>query len=577
MMRGDTDYNPLPAPLLERDQISPSSDSPFARHQAQSVLFAARPSRLALQRLELTPDPSRMVSVNVWRNHSVETVLGLTLPYIAYGSWSAGFCLGDYDDSLLFAAHGRADIELLWLDSSRYGDKQTFGNFALWLDERLGELRAMTTAPIVLATWMATPEECRHVQALTDAIPAVYFADLGAACAAAGVALIDQRTAAMAGSPVGNAAQAILARELACRWLPGALFPPIKAVVFDLDHTLHAGVLAEDGIYGVELTPAHRDLQQFARALRARGIFIALASRNQRADVEALFRERDDYPLRWDEFSATEISWDDKATAVERIAATLRIAMESILFVDDNPGELAAMSARLPQVHTIHAGPDAGLTRRVIEYFPGLWRWRSAEEDTRRIRDLGASTEREALRAKATDPRDYFRSLRVSLVYRYDPLDQLGRLADLVNKTTQFNLVLRRFNDVEIADRMRRADTCVASVQLTDRLADSGVIAVIVAGRVGATLIVEELCVSCRALGRQLEDTFILVAIRGMPQFAGCTTVAFRAGHGPRNQPALAWLGKLLDVSEVPPGLHAVPAGQFLNFAPVEGVSLTIS
>jgi predicted enzyme involved in methoxymalonyl-ACP biosynthesis len=115
----------------------------------------------------------------------------------------------------------------------------------------------------------------------------------------------------------------------------------------------------------------------------------------------------------------------------------------------------------------------------------------------------------------------------------------------------------------------------VASVQMKDRLADSGVIAVIVAERAGDTLIVEDLCVSCRALGRRLEDTFILVAIRGMPLFAGVREVAFRVRHGPRNQPALDWLTALLEGRSRPEaGLHAVPAERLRTFAPAEGVTL---
>jgi FkbH-like protein len=164
----------------------------------------------------------------------------------------------------------------------------------------------------------------------------------------------------------------------------------------------------------------------------------------------------------------------------------------------------------------------------------------------------------------------------VALTYRHDPKVQLNRLADLCNKTNQFNLSLRRFNQAEIADRLERKDACVTSVQLTDRLSDSGVIAVIVAERLGEQLIVEELCVSCRALGRQLEDTIILLALRDMPIFTGCREVAFRVQYGPRNQPAMDWLVRLLGLSELPaPGLHVLQAQRLLDFATVEGVTLT--
>lgn len=543
--------------------------------EAQAVLFAPRPNRLALQGLEL-PAPSRQsASVNVWRNHAFEPLVPLTTPYFAFCGWHTDFRLGGYDDSLMFVDRQEADAELLWLDSDRFLARMAFDEWLPWLEGRLHALRSMSKAPVIIATWLDEAPQRARLQSLVDALPAVYFADLGSVCSEAGVPLKDSRSAALAGTPVANAAQVQLARELACHWLPGALLPPVKAVALDLDHTLHAGVLGEEGIQGVQLSPGHEALQNYVKGLQQRGVFVALVSRNERADVEALFAQRQDYPLRWEDFSATEVSWGDKAAAVERIAKALRIAADAVLFVDDNPGELASVTMQLPSVHAVYAHPDATLTCRAIHYYPGLWRWKVESDDAKRIQDLKANAERDALAEHATDPAEYFRSLQVSLVYRIDPVAQLTRLADLCNKTNQFNLAMRRFNQAEVAERLERRDACIASVQLSDRLSDSGVIAVIVAERQGERLLVEELCVSCRAMGRQLEDTIILEALRRMPIFAGCQELAFRVAHGPRNQPALDWLARLLGCDDHPEaGLHNVPAQFVRDFTPAAGVTL---
>jgi FkbH-like protein len=413
------------------------------------------------------------------------------------------------------------------------------------------------------------------LQALVDCIPAIHLVDLNQICNDAGVKLTDPRTAAMAGTLVSNAAQPLLARELACHWLPASVFPPIKALVLDLDNTLHAGVLGEDGIQGVKLTEAHKALQSFIKRLRQRGVFIALLSRNERLDVESLFQCRDDYPLRWEDFSVTEISWGDKGIAIERIAKALRIAENSILFVDDNPGELASVVAQLPQVHTVYASPDASLTQRSIEYYPGLWRWKLEVDDVKRVKDLESNTQRDAILMASTDQAEYFRGLQTTLIFRFDPHDQLSRLADLCNKTNQFNLAMRRFSHAELAERLNQFNTCVVSVQMNDRLSDSGVIAVIVAERVGEQLIIEELCISCRALGRQLEDTIILESIRGAAQFADCSEVFFRIQVGGRNQPALDWLARFIQRDVLIEQLHyAVPISAVRNFSTPDGVKL---
>jgi FkbH-like protein len=555
----------------------PEISSTIKRMEGQPVLFTARPTRLSLQQLDLGEDQNRAVSINVWRNHALEAIASLAQPYFAFGRWQVAFSFKDYDDSLMFAGHSAASLELLWLDSSRYLDNTDFAAWSEWLLARLGVLRSMTTAPIIVTTWLENDEQRQRMQAIVDTLPDIYFADIGSICAEAGVDLIDRRIAVATGSPVSNAAQAVLARKMACHWFPAALSPPIKALALDLDNTLHKGILGEDGIQGVELTPQHLALQASIKALQQKGIFLALVSRNEREDVEKLFAERDDYPLKWDDFTVTEISWGDKASAIARAAAALRIAPDAVLFVDDNIGELAAVTTHLPSVHAIHAHEDANLTQRAVEYYPGLWRWKVTADDVKRNQDMKANAIRESLLNEVTDPEEYLRNLQVKLVFNHSPVDHLQRLADLCKKTNQFNLAMRRFSLSELTERQHSDTACVACVQLTDRLSDSGIIAVIVAEQQGETLVIEELCVSCRALGRQLEDTIVLWTIRNMPQFQTCKQVSFRVVHGPRNQPAVKWLAGHLgvDAETVQEGLNGISKQTIEQFTPVQSVQLT--
>lgn len=544
------------------------------RISAQPVLFAERLERLRLHELELDSG-TRSFSVQVWRNHAFESVIDLAQPYFAFGGLCPQFRLSAYDDALHFVDHRPSDIELLWLDIDRYLANTNFENWLEWLAVRLGVLRALTQAPIIVATWVRNEGQRVLFQPLIDKIPGVYWADLADACETAHVSLIDPRSASVAGTPIGKAAQPILARRLACHWLPATVLSPIKAVVLDLDNTLHSGVLGEDGLQGVELSPAHHELQTFIRSLGKRGIFIGLLSRNESCDVKALFMQRKDYPLRWEDFTATEISWKSKAEGIVRLAEAFRIAPDAVLFVDDNPGELAEVISRVRELHTIHASSDASLTRRSLEYYPGLWRWRLEADDSKRADDLRANAERAVLLAGSSDPSDYLRSLQVSLTYRYNPVDQLGRLADLCQKTNQFNLSLRRFREAELADRMKRPDAAVVSVALKDRLSDSGVVAVIVTEKSGACLFIEELCLSCRALGRHLEDTMILWAIRNLPMCESCSEVVFRVRSGPRNQPAIDWL-KRLPVSPISESdLISLSTDYLDEFPPPDGITYT--
>jgi FkbH-like protein len=545
------------------------------RYEAQPTLFAAKPSRRDVVDLALADEKAKVSVVNVWRNHAFESFLPLMEPYCAFGRWRGDFRINDYDDTLMFTGWKSADVELIWLDSSRYLRVDHGENWLKWLSGRLSFLRSISQSPIVLATWVLNSNQGERLQQLVDQFPAVYFSDLTRCCEEHSIELIDRRTEKLAGTPVSKSAQLALAREMACHWLPAVLFPPIKAVALDLDNTLHCGILGEEGIDGVRLTPEHKALQSFIKSLQLRGVFIALVSRNERSDVESLFANRQDYPLRWSDFSVTEISWGDKASAVQRIATALRIAPDAVLFVDDNLSELASVALQLPQVHTVCAHADAGLTKRAIDYYPGLWRWKVGVDDAKRIHDQKSSAVREALAANTISQADYFDNLKISLTYRNNPQAQLTRLADLCAKTNQFNLALRRFTQSEVADRLSRNDACVTSVQLEDRLSDSGVIAIIIAVREGDNLVVEELCISCRAMGRQLEDTMILVALRDMPIFDGCREVLFRVGQGPRNQPALDWLARLLELNTpVVSGIYSVASTRCLEYVATMGVVL---
>lgn len=554
----------------------PEMSLTIKRMESQPTLFAARPTRLSLQQLSLGDAQNRAVSVNVWRNHALESIVSLAQPYFAFGRWQVAFNFGDYDDSLMFAGREAADLELLWLDSSRYLANTDFAAWSEWLLTRLSVLRAASNVPIIVATWLQNAEQYQRMQALVDTLPDIYFADIGSVCAEAGVELLDMRIAVATGSPVSNAAQPLLARKLACHWLPAALSPPIKALALDLDNTLHKGILGEDGIQGVELTPQHKALQESVKALQKKGIFLALVSRNERVDVEDLFAQRDDFPLKWDDFAATEVSWGSKASAIARVAQALRISPDAVLFVDDNIGELADVTSQLPQVHAIHAHENAELTRRALEYYPALWRWKVTADDVKRNQDMKANALREALLTEVTDPEEYLRNLQVTLVFNQSPQEHLSRLADLCKKTNQFNLAMRRFSLSELTERYNSENSAVACVQLKDRLSDSGIIAVIVAERHGDLLIIEELCISCRALGRQLEDTIVLWTIRHLPQFQTCEQVCFRVQHGPRNQPAQAWLAGHLQVAPdaVQEGLNGIPRQTLEQFTPVQSVQL---
>jgi len=538
------------------------------RFEVQDILFAGFPSRTELLSLNLPSPSGSATKVNVWRNHNFESVQALMSPFLSFYSWPLEYNVSSYDDTLSFVDFNDADIELIWFDSSRLMNKITFPNVIEWLEDRFNQLRSKTKGPIIFASWFHDITHSNQIEALTKRLPAIYFANLKQLCEDEKVPLIDERTSGFSGTLLSSKAQIIAARALSCNWLPGSFLPPVKALALDLDNTLHEGILGEDGVEGVRLTDHHLELQKYLMHLRKTGIFLSLVSRNEKEDVEKLFHDRTDYPIKWDEFSVTEISWKDKAIAIQTIAEELRISTDSILFVDDNIGELASVSGQIKNIHTLYASKDASVTKRSIMNYPGLWRWKIQDDDAKRIQDLKANADRLSVSKISESVDEYFLNLGVTLTFKNNPLQQISRLADLCNKTNQFNLSLRRFNEVELVEKSKLSQSCITSVHLADRLSDSGVIAVIVVEKLDDTLEIQELCVSCRALGRHLENAIIFGSLQQMPIFRGCKKVNFSVAQGPRNQPAIRWLSEHLgSIEALLPGHYQLEAEQIYNYS----------
>jgi FkbH-like protein len=510
------------------------------------TLFAELPRRNQLLRLKPSW-PLFPLKVRVHRNHAFEHVASVAGPWFAWWQREPAFIYSDYDDSLAFTFKDeeRADLEVVWLDLDRYRDQFNNSQILDWLAGRFIALRARTPAPIVVALTGADHQSHSSLLKTGRIVPGLRVADMLLLEQKLGEKFYDLRAAKFSGTRLSDCACMVVAREMACHWAPGLLAPRLKAIAVDLDHTLYEGVLGEDAME-VRLTPGHKELQKYLVELRKSGLLLALVSRNEQEDVKNLLERRTDFPLRPEYFSATAVSWEPKADGIRRVAQAMHIGLEAVLFVDDNPGELAGVVSELPMVSLAHANADPALTRRVLEYYPGLWTWETGIEDGLRATDLAAHVERKRLVTEASDPMDYLRTLQVTVSIEINPSQQLSRLHELSQKTNQFNLSLERFSEVDLARLLSADDHRIALIRLRDRLSDSGAIGLVVARKEGDILCIRELAVSCRALGRRLEDFMIAQASRELQLELACPRVEFLHRTGPRNGPARDWLSRLI-------------------------------
>lgn len=310
-------------------------------------------------------------------------------------------------------------------------------------------------------------------------------------------------------SPEGaNRVAHALWRQLAATHLPRK-----KALVVDLDGTLWQGVLGECGPGGVVYRPdchAGRVYWQILaqlKALAASGILLAINSKNEADDVLTILRDPE-FPLNEEDFAAIRANWLGKDENLRSIAEELGLGMDRMVMLDDSDAECLFLRQACPDVEVVQ------VPKRLSEYpgslaaISGFDRPALTEADhIRRVDYHNASRRREL--AAATSTLDEFVSmLHIRLTLRHAGRSECGRLSQLFERTTQFNMSGRRFAEAELLQLQARGAAVVA-ITYEDCFGSSGVVGAIVADRKADTAIITNFVLSCRVLGRCVENAVI--------------------------------------------------------------------
>ena len=308
-----------------------------------------------------------------------------------------------------------------------------------------------------------------------------------------------------------------------------------KCLVLDLDNTIWGGVVGDDGVDGIVIGQgdpvgeAFLSVQRAASDLRERGIVLAVCSKNADEVARRPFRERREMILREADIAVFQANWIDKPANLEAIAKSLNIGLDALVLLDDNPAERAHVRAALPMVAVPELPEDPSLYAWFLfsaGYFESV---SYSAEDRLRARSYHSDSRRAEVMAGSRDLGDYLSSLQMTISFA--PFDQAGRprVAQLINKTNQFNLTTRRYSEAELA--RLEADKSVVTLQarLTDKFGDLGMISVAICrsdpGDATAWTI-DSWLMSCRVLGRRVEDAMLAEIVReakkrGVRQLAG--------------------------------------------------------
>ena len=306
-----------------------------------------------------------------------------------------------------------------------------------------------------------------------------------------------------------------------------------KVLVLDCDGTLWGGTLGEDGLEGIRI---YREVQSLVVRLVRHGVLVCLCSKNDASDVTAAL----DDPgmiLRNEHVAVKAVSWADKAAGLAQIARTLELALDSFVFVDDSDLELEWVRRALPAVTAFKVPAD---------YPEYLWLWQSIAAlfykgpDTREDRERTALYKTEFARreqgAQGADLGAYLASLRLVVRLSVNQVEQLPRLAQLTQKTNQFNLAMRRMTLAELKDASTAPDGLAIGIAVCDKFGDYGTTGLILVRQAGNTAHIDNFLLSCRVLGRGVErrafDGVVqLLRSRGVDSVTGLYRAAPRNGQ----------------------------------------------
>lgn len=292
-----------------------------------------------------------------------------------------------------------------------------------------------------------------------------------------------------------------------------------KCLVLDLDNTLWGGILGEDGIDGIKIGgdyPGNAFLyfQEGLQQLANDGVILTICSKNNETDVLEAWEKNPFIVIKQDKISAYRINWNNKADNIRELAAELNIGLDSMVFVDDNPSERELVRQQLPMVEVPEFPKKPydlmSFYKQLVDiYFRA---YALTDEDRKKTAQYKSNAQRAAAQRQFTDMASFIRSLDIEIDVM--PADRFNtpRIAQMTQKTNQFNLTTHRYTDADIQAFVDKGDA-IYCLSVKDRFGDSGITGAIIATISGHSATIDTLLLSCRILGKEIETAFVKIVI----------------------------------------------------------------
>jgi FkbH-like protein len=290
-----------------------------------------------------------------------------------------------------------------------------------------------------------------------------------------------------------------------------------KALLLDCDNTLWKGVIGEDGMEGIKMSENDKqgvffhEVQQIAIALFKQGIILGLCSKNNLQDVQEVLDNHQDVVLKDEYITIKKVNWEDKATNIRAIAKELNIGLDSLVFMDDSDFEVNLIREQLPEVTVLH------VPKKLYEY-PGyvsanlglFFHASSTKEDLDKAKMYKENFQREDAKKQFDGIEDYLQSLEIELIIYKNDLSKVDRMAQMTQKTNQFNLTTHRYSESDMIRFIEKENKDLYCFEVRDKFGSAGITGLAILEYPTETAAhVNSFLMSCRVLGRNIEIAFM--------------------------------------------------------------------
>ena len=303
-----------------------------------------------------------------------------------------------------------------------------------------------------------------------------------------------------------------------------------KCIILDLDNTTWGGIIGDDGIENIQIGSlgigkAFTEFQYWVKKLKARGIIVAVCSKNTESIAKDVFINHPDMVLRLDDIAVFKANWDNKADNIRDIQSILNIGFDSMVFLDDNPFERSIVRDNIPEISV----PE--LPKDPADYLEFLYQQNLFEtvsfslEDSDRTKLYQVEAERKKVSQKFTNEDDFLKNLEMCSTVSAFTTFNTPRISQLSQRSNQFNLRTVRYSELDIERIANSEKHASFAFTLEDKFGDNGLICVIILEKESATtLFIDTWFMSCRVLKRGMEN-FVLNTIVTFAQENGFTTI----------------------------------------------------